>query len=179
MNKLKKIIIIFLVSLLSISIIACSKNSNSDKNNKFDKFPKFDTEDLMGNKVSDEIITSKDVTVINMWFTGCGPCINELPSLGKFSKVLEENGSQLIGICADAAENKDYAIKLLKESNVNYVNLMPQSSGEMKDFISKIMAYPTTLIVDKDKNIRREILGAIDSKERLDEILNIIKEIKK
>ena len=70
----------------------------------------FETTDLDGNSVnSADLFRDKKVTVINFWATWCPHCVEELPELEKFTKELEAQGCQMIGICedadTDAAEN--------------------------------------------------------------------------
>ena len=46
------------------------------------KFPAFEGKDLDGNTVkSSDLFSGKAVTVVNFWFTTCGPCVGELGDL--------------------------------------------------------------------------------------------------
>ena len=57
------------------------------------KFPRFVGKDLDGNDVtSDELFSGSAVTVVNFWFTTCGPCVGELGELEALSKELAEKG---------------------------------------------------------------------------------------
>ena len=47
-------------------------------------FPEFKAKDLDGNDVDSSIISKNAVTVLNFWFNGCSPCVQELPELNKF-----------------------------------------------------------------------------------------------
>ena len=44
-------------------------------------FPSFQAKDLDGNKVDSSIFSQNAVTVVNFWFNGCTPCVEELPAL--------------------------------------------------------------------------------------------------
>ena len=46
-------------------------------------FPSFQAKDLDGNKVDSSIFSQNAVTVVNFWFNGCTPCVEELPALNK------------------------------------------------------------------------------------------------
>ena len=48
-----------------------------------EKFPSFETTDTKGNKVTEKIFADKEITMVNVWGTFCGPCINEMPELQK------------------------------------------------------------------------------------------------
>ena len=75
----------------------------------------FETTDLDGNTVkSEDIFKANKVTVINMWATWCGYCVEELPDLEKMNSELEKEGSGVIGVCEDAYDSADQAKEILK-----------------------------------------------------------------
>ena len=43
----------------------------------------FESVDLEGNTVDESILADHQLTMINVWATFCGPCINEMPDLGQ------------------------------------------------------------------------------------------------
>ena len=55
-------------------------------------FPEFKAKDLDGNDVDSSIISKNAVTVLNFWFNGCSPCVQELPELNKLNEELKEKG---------------------------------------------------------------------------------------
>ena len=60
----------------------------------------FSTVDLDGNEVTDDIFRNKKLTVINIWGTFCGPCVNELPELESWSEEMPDD-VQIIGLVGD------------------------------------------------------------------------------
>lgn len=52
-------------------------------------FPSFQAKDLDGNKVDSSIFSQNAVTVVNFWFNGCTPCVEELPALNKLNEELK------------------------------------------------------------------------------------------
>ena len=75
------------------------------------KFPAFEGKDLDGNDVkSDELFSGNAVTVVNFWFTTCGPCVGELAELDALNKELAEKGGTLIGINAFTLDGNETAI---------------------------------------------------------------------
>ena len=91
-----------------------------------EKFPAFETTDTKGNKVTEKIFADKDITMVNVWGTFCGPCINEMPELQKIYERLPKNAN-LIGIVADVPEGMkdgvDNANYIEKQTGVKYTNL--------------------------------------------------------
>ena len=60
----------------------------------------FTAKDLDGNEVDQSVFANAKLTMMNIWATFCGPCINEMPELGELAA---EGGTdyQIIGVCAD------------------------------------------------------------------------------
>ena len=48
-----------------------------------DTFPRFTLRDMNGREWSNKDLMGRKA-VINFWFTGCGPCIKEMPELGRW-----------------------------------------------------------------------------------------------
>ena len=119
----------------------------------------FETTDLDGNIVkSEDIFKANKVTVINMWATWCGYCVEELPDLEKMNSELEKEGSGVIGVCEDAYDSADQAKEILKEKGVTYLNVA--LNEEMVDQLP-CSAWPTTYFVDSEGRILTEpVVGA-------------------
>ena len=63
----------------------------------------FEAEDLDGNAVSsDELFAANKVTMVNIWRTWCGFCVEEFPEIEEMSKAWAEKGGAVITYCADA-----------------------------------------------------------------------------
>lgn len=129
-----------------------------------DAFPAFETLTLTGSTVGNEIFSGKDLTVVNIWGTFCGPCINEMPDLAAWSQEMPEN-VQLIGLVsdlysADDAETLETALAICEATGADaYTHLI---AGE--DFIgllSGVIGVPTTLFVDgQGKLVAEPVVGA-------------------
>ena len=62
----------------------------------------FTAQDLQGNGVNQEILAGKKLTMVNVWATFCGPCINEMPDLGALAQEYADKGVQIVGLLSDA-----------------------------------------------------------------------------
>ena len=146
------------------------------------KFPDFSAKDLDGNAVDSSIFSQNAVTVVNFWFNACSPCVEELPALNKLNEELKDKGGQVIGVNADALDgNKDGiadAKGILKKQGANYVNLALDSDSEAGQYTTNIMAFPTTVLVDRSGNIIGDpILGGINNDDVYDQVMKTIDEI--
>jgi len=144
--------------------------------NETSSLNEFETEDVDGNKVNQDIFSEYEITMVNIWATHCGPCIDEMDELQKVYEQLPE-GVNLISICEDGAEELDLTNEILEKKGVKFQTLV--SSESLKASILKnITATPTTIFIDKDGNIvGNEIIGAPGSgDEVIEAYLDLIKE---
>ena len=138
------------------------------------KFPAFEGKDLDGNTVkSSNLFSGKAVTVVNFWFTTCGPCVGELGNLDALNKELSGKGGALIGINAFTLDGNEAAISdakdVLTQSGATYQNVYFDSGSEAGKFVENIYAYPTTYVVNRSGRIVGDpIVGAITSKAQAD-----------
>ena len=138
------------------------------------KFPAFEGKDLDGNTVkSRDLFSGKAVTVVNFWFTTCGPCVGELGDLDALNKELSGKGGALIGINAFTLDGNEAAISdakdVLAQSGATYQNVYFDSGSEAGKFVESIYAYPTTYVVNRSGRIVGDpIVGAITSKVQAD-----------
>jgi len=156
-----------------------NKTDSGSTGNKTDdsslpKFPAFEGKDLDGNTVkSSDLFSGKAVTVVNFWFTTCGPCVGELGDLDALNKELSGKGGALIGINAFTLDGNEAAISeakdVLTQSGATYQNVYFDSGSEAGKFVESIYAYPTTYVVNRSGRIVGDpIVGAITSKAQSD-----------
>ena len=146
------------------------------------KFPSFTGKDLDGNDVkSDDIFSANAVTVVNFWFTTCGPCVGELSELDALNKELAEKGGKLIGVNTFTLDGNKTAISEAKEvlakKGASYQNVYFNSDSEAGKFTAGIFAYPTTYVVDRNGNIVGDpIVGAITEKKQGETLNKLIEQ---
>ena len=123
----------------------------------------FTAENLALEAVDSSIFAEKDLTVLNVWGTFCGPCINEMPELGEWQRALPEN-VQIIGLVADVAgkEDKEHielANMILEKTNAQFTNIIP--NNDFAELLSGVVGVPTTFFINKEgKIVGKPIVGA-------------------
>ena len=145
-------------------------------------FPAFEGMDLDGNPVTNELFKNNSVTVVNFWFSGCAPCIAELGELNALNETLKEKGGAVIGINADTIGGDKNMIKeakkLLKKKGAMYQNIYFPVDSEAGQLTYSIMAFPTTVVVDRNGNVVGEaILGGINNEAQMKALQSIIDEV--
>ena len=185
-NTLPTILLLSLILILT-SCSTCSKNNaccGGSAGSDMQSFPAFTGSDLDGGSVSSDIFAENSVTVVNFWFSGCAPCVGELPELNALNEELMEKGGAVIGINTDtlggSSDSISEAKKILEKQGALYRNLyFDDASKDAIDFANSITAFPTTYLVDRSGNIIGEPLrGSIDNeasmkmlKEQIDKII--------
>lgn len=149
---------------------ADSKNNEVQSNaldefKVYGKFAEFTTNDINGNEVTQSIFANKDLTVVNIWGTFCGPCINEMPELGAWEKELPDN-VQIVGLIVDISSTDNEtqiaaAKQITEKADAGFVNLIG-GNGAFDELIGSIVGVPTTIFVDKSGNIVGEIIVGAD-----------------
>ena len=113
----------------------------------------FTAENLALESVDSSIFAEKDLTVLNVWGTFCGPCINEMPELGEWQRELPEN-VQIIGLVADVAGKEDK-----EKTNARFTNIIP--NNDFAELLSGVVGVPTTFFINKEgKIVGKPIVGA-------------------
>ena len=179
MKKLFKILILF---ALALTLFACGKKNNPAETNKVDENEKttanamelsdmpidnfdFQTMDIMDGNVikSEEFYKEKPLTLVNVWGTFCGPCKEEMPDLAKLYEDYKDKVN-FLGVVVDTNvsmdTNVEEAQQIIKDSGVNYKNIMPNPTTE--DTLVNITAMPTTFFVNSDGKVLGGFVGKAD-----------------
>lgn len=138
-----------------------------------DWFKSFEVTDLSGNQVTEAIFQKADVTLINIWGTFCGPCIDEMPALGEIDRSYRAQADadgkvpfQIIGLVGDAimADENGYPIinpeiqktaeDIASQTKADYVHLMPTGNFGLNVMgTGEIQYFPTSIFVDSEGTI--------------------------
>ena len=148
-----------------------SEPLSADASEDSEHFPSFFAKDLEGNTVTDAIFANAKLTMVNVWGTFCGPCIQEMPSLGELSKELADEGFQILGAVCDVADfdgnyysgQLEEAQKIVETTGASYTHIIPLS--DFAAILSEAYYIPMTYFVDSDGRILGEPLVGSRSKE--------------
>lgn len=119
----------------------------------------FEAEDMDGQKVDQSVFANYDLTMVNIWTTWCGVCVEEMPYLEKLHKQLPENVN-IISICGDASDEKELAQQILNKNEITFQTLVDNDALN-ESLLKYVTGFPTTIFVDKNGNIVGDIqMGA-------------------
>lgn len=146
-KELKENIILFLVE------------KTDDQSDFKGSLSSFEAEDMDGQKVDQSIFANYDLTMVNIWTTWCGVCVEEMPYLEKLHKQLPENVN-IISICGDASDEKELAQQILNKNEITFQTLVDNDALN-ESLLKYVTGFPTTIFVDKNGNIVGDIqMGA-------------------
>lgn len=182
---MKRFLVLVLGCVFALGILSgCSKKESkpveTNKENS-EWFANLETKDINGNKVTKDVFSSKDITLINVWTTWCGPCVGEMPELDALSREYEDSNIAIKGLVVEVQgtdmkvglsdEEKNLVKDIMKKSGANYQQLTVSEELKKTDF-KRIIEFPTTYFVDKKGNFIGEKVTGANSKEEWKKIIN-------
>ncbi len=75
---------------------------------------------------------TKNLVVVNLWATWCGPCVAELPELVTINRMYRGRPFRLVTISLDDRAKLDDALRVLRENHVSATNYILSSSDRDK-----------------------------------------------
>lgn len=151
-------------------LLAACGQSSSEAGRQVTVFEDFTAQDLDGNTVDESIFADYEVTMVNLWGTFCGSCLQEMPDLGEISDEYADRGFQIVGICTDAVNGEGEILEDVvetakadaQETGADYLHIVP--TGEIfTDLLPRVSGVPTTIFVDKEgKQLGLADMGAKD-----------------
>jgi len=158
---MKKILSVVLLMAM-VALTACGGKGGTDLSS-------FTAQDVDGNEVDQSVFKGHKVTMINMWGTFCGPCLEEMPDIAELAKEYDLADVQVIGIVVDVPQNEDgtydeaqltKAKELIEQTGADYMHLLPSADlEELK--LKSVNAIPETMFVDEEgKQLGKSYMGS-------------------
>ena len=111
--------------------------------------PNFTLKSMGGNNLKLSEMTG-NVVLINFWASWCGPCREEMPLLNALHKKYQPLGFTVLGV--NVEEQVDSARGFLSNFPVDFPILLDNTNKVSKQY--NVIAMPTTVVVDRDGNMR-------------------------
>lgn len=97
-----------------IAALAPAEDAASSAAAQGTAFPKFEGSDLEGNPVDNSLFAGNAFTVVNFWFNGCKPCVEELDDLNALNEKVKAQGGEVIGINTETLDGNQQGIDAAK-----------------------------------------------------------------
>ena len=133
--------------------------------NEGEPFPQFSEKDIEGRTWTSDSIRGH-VMVINLWYSGCGPCRAEMPILSKWKEQLPD-----VMFFSATYHDAETAKRITDKHHFTWTHLV-----EAKDMMAWVgtEGFPLTIVVDKRGIVRHAVQGTNETKR--EELLAKIKE---
>jgi peroxiredoxin len=115
------------------------------------KFPYMNLLDKVGNKTKGLSFDKSMYTLVDFWYTNCGPCRAQFPSFKQTYKKYRTNGFELIGISTDAEKYRTELPKVIKELDLSWMHYW-DLDGKGATALS-IKAFPSNFLLDQHGTI--------------------------
>ena len=127
-----------------------------------------------GEVMSADVFAASKLTMVNVWATFCGPCINEMPDLGEISKSYDKTEFQMIGIISDTVEGDEEMLSeakdIIEETGADYPHLLLNEELYV-NLVGASDSVPTTYFFNQKGELLGYLVGA-QSKGVWEEIIN-------
>lgn len=122
------------------------------------EMPDFEAVTTDGETVSlGSLMDGKDVTVVVLFATWCGPCEKEFPEMDAVYQKYQDKMS-MIGLDVDTMDSEE-SVKEYADSHGLSFPIAYYPDGKIEDI--KAAAYPTTLIIDRNGKIGMHRVGSV------------------
>ena len=147
--------------LLTALLVAQFASTPTQVTSQRQTAPSFALKDIRGRTVRLSDYKGK-VVLLNFWATWCVPCQAEMPELIKLQKEYRARGLQIIGVTFPP-ERASAVRRVARKFKLNYSVLYGTSEMAKAYDVGEVL--PTTVVVDRDGNMRSRILGILDAQD--------------
>lgn len=135
---------------------------------------------LAGTTLKGEPWTMQDaagtVLVLNVWGSWCPPCIEETPALQKAWKTVQDQRHPVTFLGLDKLEGPETGLAFLKANDVTFPSLAYDGGVPLLALQGKVVATPTTLVLDRSGRIAARVSGPVTSPTLLGLIDDVLSE---
>ena len=140
-HTLRNLIIAGLLSLMALNPASAAPVSGPA--------PNFTLKSMSGKNLKLSEMTG-NVVLINFWASWCGPCRQEMPLLNDLHNKYEPLGFTVLGV--NVEEQSEAALGFINDYPVDFPVLLDSKNKVSK--LYNVVAMPTTVVVDRDGNMR-------------------------
>jgi thiol-disulfide isomerase/thioredoxin len=120
-------------------------------------FPDMQIADSAGKKLTIQENIKGKYTLIDFWFSHCGPCIVQFPLIRNLYTQYKDAGFDVIGISVDKSADKKDWLDAIAKHKLNWSQYWDVDKKEVNRFF--IDTYPTNFLLDSEgKIIKKNIL---------------------
>jgi thiol-disulfide isomerase/thioredoxin/uncharacterized membrane protein YcgQ (UPF0703/DUF1980 family) len=112
--------------------------------------------------------SNPNYTLIDFWFSYCGPCIAQFSKLRKLYTEYNSNQLKIISISTDKTKNIDNWYKVMEQYNIPWLNLLDENGA--KTTALGVNSFPTNYLLNKEGIILKKNISLVELEELLKEV---------
>lgn len=125
-------------------------------------FPLFNCQTTNIENSPSRIFLKNKFTLVDFWYSGCGPCRQQFSSMRDLYKQYSGSGFEIVGISVDQTKDKKEWEDVIVKEKLVWKQYWDKNGTESQRF--SINAFPTNFLIDStgkiiDKNISMEALA--------------------
>jgi peroxiredoxin len=132
-------------------------------------FPQFSERDMDGRTWTNDSVKGR-VMVINLWYSGCGHCRAEMPTVVKAYTDYHAKGLEVVGVSLD--NDKDAWLKAITQLKMPWPQMSDLKGWECEGAaLYNVRSIPANVLIDQQGRIIAKDLRGVDLLNKMDELL--------
>ncbi|PIE08898.1 MAG: thioredoxin [Rhodobacterales bacterium] len=115
---------------------------------------------LGGDAIKLEDLRGK-VVLVNFWWSGCGPCLTEMPQIDVVYRALADQGFEVLAV--NMGQDAKEVRAVMRRTGVSYPLLLDGLKIDAKKY--GVVAAPTSFLIDRDGNVVERINGPMTGEQ--------------
>jgi thiol-disulfide isomerase/thioredoxin len=128
-------------------------------------FPHINCTSITGQSIDQSYFKGK-ISIINLWFIGCAPCVTEIPG---FNQIVRKYGKDRIRYLAIGRESKEEIEEFLNKNPWDFDHVF-NGQGIIEGQIQLPWGFPTTFVVDEKGVIAKAFHGGFSDSRAIEKI---------
>jgi thiol-disulfide isomerase/thioredoxin len=118
------------VPVATTRVFGCSTKWSDKRDDARRALARWDQEPVTLEEIDDAGVArlvkndTKQLLVVNVWATWCGPCVAELPEFVTMNRMYRRRPFRLVTLCLDEPDKKEAALKVLREQKAALTNYL-------------------------------------------------------
>ena len=164
---MKKIVVI----LCALCLIACIAGCACAESIHGQVMPDFTAELTDGTTVTlSELLKTKEVVVLNIFATWCGPCQEEFPEMEAVYRQYQDR-MEIVALSAYEGDDMETLRRFKEIMGVTFP--MGQAGADIVSNVA-IPGYPTSLVIDRNGNVAYYGVGAFVNGEAFEKVVALL-----
>lgn len=155
------------VPVATTRVVGCSTKWSDKRDTVVQSLAKWDAEAVTLQDIDEAGVRklvqndTRNLRLINIWATWCGPCVTELPEVVTINRMYRKRRFEVITITLDSPSDRDQALRFLREHHVSTANYLftPAERDKLAEALDKEWAGPlpyTILVAPGGKILYRK-----------------------